>query len=97
MAEIGKKSRDMHVEIGATIAKTDIDIVIGVCPETKDILAQLNNKKFETHYFENSEGLADYLLGNILHKGDTMLIKGSHYGSKLFKTAEDIIGTCGSA
>jgi len=93
MSEIGKKSREMHVEIGKAIAGTDIDLVIGVCEETKDILAELGGK--ETHYFETSDGLDEYLLENVLRDGDAVLIKGSHYGSKLFKTAKSIIEKCG--
>jgi len=94
MSEIGERSREMHIEIGKALAKTDIALVIGVCPETRDILDQLDVGKFETHYFETSEGLDEYLLGQVLRDGDVVLIKGSHYGSKLFKTAKSLIEKC---
>ena len=89
MAEIGEKSREMHEMIGRTIASTDIGIVVGVCPETRDILSQIPDR--ETHFFENADGLAAHLLSEIIRPGDTVLIKGSHYGSQLYKTAGELI------
>ncbi|MCL2737696.1 MAG: Mur ligase family protein, partial [Alphaproteobacteria bacterium] len=94
MAEIGEKSQEMHVEIGKALAETDIDIVVGICPEAKDILAQINDDKMEKHYFENSDGLDDWLLDNMLRDGDVVLVKGSHYGSKLFMTAKSLVEKC---
>jgi UDP-N-acetylmuramoyl-tripeptide--D-alanyl-D-alanine ligase len=90
MAELGSFSKDKHIEIGKALAGTDIDIVVAVCPETKDILAQLNNK-FETHYFENIEGLDEFLLNKLLQNNDIVLIKGARYSSKLYKIAEILI------
>jgi len=91
MAEIGDKSAEMHCEIGRILAQTDIDVVVGICPETRDILAQLPDSKFEKHYFEDNTGLEDFLIGNLLRDGDAVLIKGSHYGSRLFETVEKLI------
>lgn len=90
MAELGKHSKDEHISVGKTLAKTDIKIVIAVCPETKDILAQLDDS-FEKHYFENKDGVDEFLLNNILQDKDVMLIKGSRYSSSLYKTVESLI------
>ncbi|MDR1207145.1 MAG: UDP-N-acetylmuramoyl-tripeptide--D-alanyl-D-alanine ligase [Rickettsiales bacterium] len=91
MAEIGTQSQEMHIEIGRVLSDTDIDIVIGICPETKDILSQLSDGMFEKYYFENNDGLENFLTGELLRAGDVVLIKGSHYGSKLFKTVERLL------
>ena len=90
MAELGDTSRSRHIEIGAFIAKTSIDIVIGVCPETKDILAQLP-PSIEQYYFENKDGVADFLLNKLLQNDDTILIKGARYSSKLYQVTEELL------
>lgn len=90
MAELGCLSQQKHIEIGQVLAKTNIDIVIGVCPEAKDILEQLDNK-FEKHYYENIEGLDEFLLNKLLQNNDIVLIKGARYSSKLYKLTELLI------
>ncbi|MDD4556538.1 MAG: UDP-N-acetylmuramoyl-tripeptide--D-alanyl-D-alanine ligase [Alphaproteobacteria bacterium] len=90
MAELGAHSQEEHIAVGKALEQTKIDVVVCVCPETKDILAQLGDK-FETHYFENNENLGNFLLNNLLQNDDTMLIKGARYSSKLYKTAEFLI------
>ena len=94
MAEIGETSRAMHVEIGETMAATDIDIVVGVGEETKDILAQLGSGTFKTYYFDTYDGVDEFLINELLGDGDTVLIKGSHHGSKLYRTAKSVIEKC---
>ncbi len=90
MAELGDFSKQKHIEIGEALAQSDVDIVIGVCPETKDMLAQLpaNKKQF---YFENKDGVSDFLLNKCLQNKDTVLIKGARYSSELYKVAEELI------
>lgn len=95
MAELGEHSKNEHISVGKTIAETDIKIVIGVCPETKDILAQLDDS-FETYYFENREGVDDFLLNNVLQDNDVVLIKGARYSSSLYKTVDNLIKLGGS-
>lgn len=90
MAEIGDQSEQMHREIGQLIAKTNIDLVVGVCSETKDILNQLP-ESIKQYYFENTDGLENFLLNELLNDGDVVLIKGSHYGSKLFAVVEKLL------
>lgn len=90
MAELGDTSKARHEEIGKVLAGTDIDIVIGVCPEMKDMLAQLPAQKTQ-FYFENKDEVADFLLNKLLQNGDTILIKGARYSSKMYQVAEELI------
>lgn len=90
MAELGDTSLARHREIGKVLAQTNIDIVIGVCPEMRDMLAELPSEKTQ-YYFENKDTVADFLLNNLLQNGDTLLIKGARYSSKMYQVAEELI------
>lgn len=90
MAELGSFSQQKHIEIGQLVAKSDIDIVIGVCPEMKDMLSCLPDNKIK-YYFENKEGVTEFLLNNLLQKDDIILIKGARYSSKLYKVTEELL------
>ncbi len=90
MAELGDTSQARHIEIGQVVAQSNIDVVIGVCPEMKDMLAQVPDSK-EKHYFENKEGLDEFLINKLLQNNDIVLIKGARYSSKLYQVAEALI------
>ena len=90
MAELGEHSKEKHIEIGKAIAEGDIDIVVGVKPEMQDMLAQLP-ERIEQHYFENKEGLGEFLLNKLLQNNDIVLIKGARYSSELYKVTESLI------
>lgn len=90
MAELGAHSETAHQEIGQVVAAANLDIVIGVCPEMKVMLAALPPET-KPYYFENKNGLAAFLTGTLLQEGDVVLIKGAHYSSKLFEVAETLI------
>ena len=90
MAELGDTSSARHIEIGQVLAKSDVDIVIGVCPEMKDALAQLP-PRIKQYYFENKDGLDDFLRNKLLQNKDIVLIKGARYSSKLYQVAESLI------
>ncbi|MBR1757077.1 MAG: UDP-N-acetylmuramoyl-tripeptide--D-alanyl-D-alanine ligase [Alphaproteobacteria bacterium] len=90
MAELGSTSPARHREIGKVLAQSDIDIVIGVCPEMRDMLAELPPQKIQ-FYFENKDGVADFLLNKLLQNDDTILIKGARYSSKMYQVAEELI------
>lgn len=90
MAELGDTSKARHIEIGQTVAKSDINVVIGVCEEMKDMLAQVDDSK-EKHYFDNFEPLSEFLLNNCLQNNDIVLIKGARYSSKMYKVSESLI------
>ena len=90
MAELGETSKARHIEIGQAIEKSDIDVVIGVCEEMRDMLAQVSDKK-EKYYFDNFAGLDEFLLNKCLQNNDIVLIKGARYSSKMYKVSESLI------
>lgn len=90
MAELGDTSKQQHIEVGQVVAQSKIDIVIGVCPEMKDMLAQISDGR-ETYYFDNKDGLADFLLNKLLQNKDIILIKGARYSSKLYQVADELL------
>ncbi len=90
MAELGDTSLQQHIEVGQVVAHTNIDIVIGVCPEMKDMLAQISDGR-QTYYFENKEGLSEFLLNKLLQNKDIILIKGARYSSKLYQVADELL------
>ena len=90
MGELGSTTKARHHDVGKCLAENNIDIVIGVCEETKDMLAELP-PSVEQYYFANKDGLIDFLLEKLLQKDDIVLIKGSHYSSKLYQVASELI------
>ena len=72
------------------MATSTIDIVIGVCPEMKDMLAQLPKEK-EQYYFENKDGLDDFLINKLLQNNDIVLIKGARYSSKMYQVTDALL------
>lgn len=89
MAELGDYTKEAHIRVGKALKENDIDVVIGVCQETKDMLAELAPKT-EQYYFENVEGVKEFLQDKILKNGDVVLIKGSHYSSQVYKVANEL-------
>ena len=92
MAELGDTSKVRHIEIGKVLAASDVDIVIGVCEEMKDMLAQLNPQQ-KSFYFDNKDGLDDFLKNKLLQNNDIVLIKGARYSSKLYQVTESLINS----
>lgn len=90
MAELGNTSKVQHIAIGKLLAETGIDIVVGVCPEMKDMLAQLPDR-IEQYYFENKEGIAEFLKNKLLQNNDILLIKGARYSSELYKVTDTLL------
>lgn len=91
MAELGDYTKEAHIRVGKALKENDIDVVIGVCEETKDMLAELSDKT-EQYYFPSIEGVSDFLQNKVLQDGDVVLIKGSHYSSQVYKAANDLKG-----
>ena len=56
----------------------------------KDMLAQVSDAK-EKHYFENKDGLDDFLLNKCLQNNDIVLIKGARYSSKLYQVTDSLL------
>ncbi len=90
MAELGEHSKEKHIEIGKHLSKTNIDIVIGVCPEMKDMLRELPSH-IKQYYFDSKDGLDEFLLKELLQNEDILLIKGARYSSMLYQITEELI------
>ena len=45
----------------------------------------------ETHYFENKDGLDEFLINNLLQNNDIVLIKGARYSSKLYQVTDALL------
>lgn len=90
MAELGGFSKEKHIEIGKHLAKTNINIVVGICPEMKDMLHELPSH-IKQYYFEDKNGLDEFLLKELLQNEDILLIKGARYSSKLYQVTEELI------
>lgn len=90
MAELGATSLKQHIAIGKLVADCKIDIVIGVKPEMKDMLAQLPATT-EQYYFDSREGVVEFLQNKLLQKDDILLIKGARYSSELYKVTEALL------
>ena len=90
MGELGKFSKEKHIDVGKALKEFGIDIVIGVGEPVKDALMQLD-KKTEQYYFETFDGVKEFLVNKVLQNNDVLLIKGSHYGSQVYKVAEGLI------
>lgn len=91
MAELGDYTKEAHIRVGKALKENQIDVVIGVCAETKDMLAELP-ASVEQHYFETVDGVSEFLQDKILQNGDAVLIKGSHYSSQVYKVAAYLKG-----
>ena len=90
MAELGETSKARHIEVGQLLAQTNIDIVVGVCEEMRDMLKQLSPRQ-KQYYFASKDGVADFLLNNLLQNGDIVLIKGARYSSKLYQVTQELL------
>lgn len=91
MAELGDFSKQEHAKIGEVANACDVDVVIAVCEEAKEILNHISDDK-EKHYFESKDGVAEFLFNDMLKKDDILLIKGARYSSRVFEVAEYLIG-----
>lgn len=72
---------DIHKEIGETVIKNKLDVLIAVGDLSKYTFEVVNGNIDECYYFKNNDELLSNI-DNILNDGDTVLVKGSH-GMKL--------------
>lgn len=89
MAELGDYTVEAHKRVGIALRENKIDVVIGVCEETKIVLGELADGTSK-YYFDNIDGLSEFLLSEVLRDGDVVLIKGSHYSSQVYKVANEL-------
>lgn len=92
MLELGEYSINLHKKVGEEIAKNEIDILITVGKESKNIInraLELGYEKENTYNFETTEE-AIQKLQEILKPQDAILIKASN-GMKFNKIVEAIM------
>jgi len=89
MAELGDYTKEAHERVGVSLRENHIDVVVGVCEETKDILKELDAHT-EQYYFADINGVSAFLQNDLLKDGDAVLIKGSHYSSQVYKAANEL-------
>src|SRR6185503_5298758 len=75
MRELGPSAEQYHSELGRQLAESDVDIVVGVGPECRALLAEIEGRK-ESHGFESVEDVRAKLDG-LIKTGDSVLLKGS--------------------
>ncbi len=77
MLELGMKSKQAHVKMGAFIAEHHIDAIFGFGPETQHTVDRAGSLhlKFAGHY-DSHDVLAEALMA-FIQDGDVVLVKGS--------------------
>lgn len=80
MGELGANEREMHQEVGKYVAEKEIDLLlcVGELSVYMEAAARAVKSKTEVRYFANKEDLMKEL-PDILQKGDTVLVKASHF------------------
>ena len=91
MLELGSYSKELHEKVGEEVNKNNIDILITVGREAKNISKIAKRTVKEVYTFENNEQVKE-LLGSLLKKGDAVLVKASN-GMKF----SEICGTIGDS
>ena len=94
MLELGSYSKQLHHELGAYVATSNIDTLIAVGKYAEDIKAGINNKAISITVCPNIEAGLNRTLTEIQKchtsaKECTVLCKGSH-GSEVYKIANDL-------
>lgn len=80
MFELGKDSDALHYQTGAHVAKQEIDVICAIGENAKHLYQgalDQNNSKIQILCFEDKKTFLEKT-GEILKKGDTILLKASH-------------------
>lgn len=75
MLELGAESEAYHSRLGELLARSAVDVVIGVGPRARGVLEAVNGCK-EKHGFSSADEMKG-LLGGLIRAGDAVLLKGS--------------------
>ncbi len=78
MLELGAAARDRHVQLGASIAKAGIEVLVAVGAMASNVAegARRTGSPIEVTEFPDSERASEQA-GSIVGNGDTVLVKGS--------------------
>jgi UDP-N-acetylmuramoyl-tripeptide--D-alanyl-D-alanine ligase len=87
MKELGVKTAYYHEELGRFLKKTNIDTVILIGEQVKEVAKELNNGRGKL--FDNKSSLIDYARHHVA-VGDVVLIKGSR-AAKMEEIVEALI------
>lgn len=90
MLELGEYSKELHEKVGEEIIKNNIDILVTVGEEAKNIAQKAKQLKLKEIYQLETNKQAVELLNKILKPKDTILIKASN-GMKFDQIIEEII------
>lgn len=80
MGELGENERQLHYQVGAYAAQKQIDTIFcaGLLSEELARGAKETAKDCQIFYFKTRQEMTEQLL-NYLQKGDTVLVKASHF------------------
>ena len=80
MGELGENEKKLHYEVGEYLAKKEINVLFCAGELSEEIAkaAQKESKTCEVYYFKTRDALLEQLLP-FLKKGDTVLVKASHF------------------
>lgn len=80
MGELGENEKKLHYEVGEYLATKEIDVLFCAGELSEEIAkaAQKESKTCEVYYFKTRDALLEQLLP-FLKKGDTVLVKASHF------------------
>ena len=92
MFELGEYSESLHRKVGAEVAKNNIDILITIGENSKNIASEANIKGLDKKYIFELENTTEAIekLKELLKPNDVILIKASN-GMHLDVIAENII------
>ncbi len=78
MLELGEKSKALHVQIGECIAESGVDVLMTIGEQARWISDRARARRPQLGVFHFTDmNVLKNRLGNLLHKGDVALIKGS--------------------
>ena len=92
MLELGDFSKELHKKVGEEVKKNEIDTLICIGEEAKNIVEGAKNagmRESEIHYFENQEKALQFLKEKMT-KNDIILFKASN-GMKFYNMVEKLI------
>jgi UDP-N-acetylmuramoyl-tripeptide--D-alanyl-D-alanine ligase len=94
MLELGKDSASLHRAVGARIAESDIDLLVGVGELSQHTITAAKSGGLETcHLYQDSEHAADQLT-SLVKERDLILVKGSR-GMKMEVIVEKLLHDVG--
>lgn len=90
MLELGEFSESLHMKVGEEVVKNNIDILITVGENAKNINKKVEelNSNIENYHFNSNKEAPEYL-NNVLKSGDIVLLKASN-GMKFSEILENI-------